>query len=434
MTPRPSFAALQIPEEIRQALLRQIGEGAAQEERNRLARDLHDSIKQQLFSINVGTATAQERWERDPEGARAVLADIRRSAKEAMVEMQALLHQLRPEALGSIKGFVEALREQCEALGYRSGTQVTVELGEEIPDDRLPPGALEALFRIAQEVLANVARHARASHVRVGLGLQGEAVVLEVADDGQGFSPGAEVSGMGLRNLRERAESLQGTLEIASTPGTGTTVTVGIPLVPPPVPDTSAIEKGIRWTVYDMVGAVCVTGLYLLATPPPLRNWFGAIMVVSTLGGVALSWACTTLRRIPGATPADISRLRHARNRSQAFLLSVVGCWALYIWSLTPSRGKWGATAILCTALAGIALTRFHRQTRIRSSWPKWTWASASKYWPIPFIIALTVWLYFVGSERLIVLGPRQLLCAFSIGAVLVYLLTRQPRMEGVAR
>lgn len=431
------LAALKIPEEIRQALLRQVGEAAAQEERNRLARDLHDSIKQQLFSINVGTATAQERWERDPEGARAVLADVRRSAKEAMVEMQALLHQLRPEALSSVKGFVEALREQCEALGYRSGAQVTVELGEEIPDDRLPPGALEALFRIAQEVLANVARHARASHVRVGLGLQGEAVVLEVADDGQGFSPGAEVSGMGLRNLRERAESLQGTLKIASTPGTGTTVTVGIPLVPPLSTDTSAIEKRIRWAVYDMVGAVCVTGLYVLTTPPHLRNWFGAIMVVSTLGGVALSWAHATLQRIPSATPADISRLRHARNRSQAFLLSVVGCWALHIWSLTLSRGNvgaWGATAILCTALAGIALTRFHHQTRLRSSWPKWTWTSASKYWPIPFIIALTVWLYFVGSERLIVLGPSQLLCAFSIGAVLVYLLTRQPRMEGVAR
>lgn len=144
-------AGLQIPGEMREALLRQIGEAAAQEERNRLARDLHDSIKQQLFSINVGTATAQERWERDPEGARTALVDVRRSAREAMVEMQALLHQLRPQALGSTSGLVEALREQCEALGYRSGAQVTVELGPEIPDDRMQPGAQEALFRIAQD-------------------------------------------------------------------------------------------------------------------------------------------------------------------------------------------------------------------------------------------------------------------------------------------
>jgi len=103
---------LRIPDEIRRGLLQQIGEAAAQEERNRLARDLHDSIKQQLFSINVGTAAAQERWERDPEGARKALADVRRSAREAMVEMQAMLHQLRPEALGTA-GLIEALREQC---------------------------------------------------------------------------------------------------------------------------------------------------------------------------------------------------------------------------------------------------------------------------------------------------------------------------------
>src|SRR5436305_7513893 len=189
------IAALKIPDEIRQGLLRQIGEAAAQEERNRLARDLHDSIKQQLFSINVGTATAQERWERDPEGARKALADVRRSAREAMVEMQAMLHQLRPEPLGTA-GLVEALREQCEALGYRTGAEVTLELGEPLPDDRMPPGAPEALFRMAQEMMANVARHARAPHVRLWLGRQDEEVLLRIVDHGQGFDPAAVVSGM----------------------------------------------------------------------------------------------------------------------------------------------------------------------------------------------------------------------------------------------
>jgi signal transduction histidine kinase len=228
-------AALRIPGEIRQALLQQVGEAAAQEERNRLARDLHDSIKQQLFSINVGTAAAQERWERDPEGARKALADVRRSARAVVVEMQTMLHQLQPKALGTA-GLIEALREQCEALGYRTSAEVTLELGEPLPDERMPPGAQNALFRIGQEMLANVARHARARHVRLWLGRRDEEVMLRIEDDGQGFDPAAAAPGMGLRNLRERATSLGGTLEITSAPGSGTGLTVRLPLISRNVP------------------------------------------------------------------------------------------------------------------------------------------------------------------------------------------------------
>lgn len=225
---------LRVPSLIREALLRKVGEAAAQEERNRLARDLHDSIKQELFSMHIGAATAQERWERDPEGARTALADVRRSARQAMVEMEVLLHQLRPQALNSTRGLLEALREQGEALGYRSGARVTVVPGPEIPDERMPPGAREALFRIAQEALANVARHARAGSVRVWIGVEAEHAALRVEDDGQGFDPQAEMSGMGLRNLRERAAALGGTCQIASVPGQGTALAVHLPLLPPP--------------------------------------------------------------------------------------------------------------------------------------------------------------------------------------------------------
>jgi signal transduction histidine kinase len=224
------MAALRIPDEIRQALLQQVGEAAAQEERNRLARDLHDSIKQQLFSINVGTAAVQERWEGDPEGARKALADVRRSARAAVVEMQTMLHQLQPKALGTA-GLIEALREQCEALGYRTSAEVTLELGGPLPDDRMPPGAPDTLFRIGQEMLANVARHARARHVRLWLGRRDEEVVLRIEDDGQGFDPAAAAPGMGLRNLRERATSLGGALELTSAPGSGTGLTVRLPLI-----------------------------------------------------------------------------------------------------------------------------------------------------------------------------------------------------------
>ena len=95
--------------ELRAQQLQQTSEAAAQEERNRLARDLHDSIKQQLFSIHVGTAAVQARWENDPDGAKTALADVRHSAQAALVEMNALLGQLSPEPLAKV-GLVEALR------------------------------------------------------------------------------------------------------------------------------------------------------------------------------------------------------------------------------------------------------------------------------------------------------------------------------------
>lgn len=210
-----------------------IREAAAQQERNRLARDLHDSIKQQLFAIRVSSAATKARWDNDPEGARQALEQVQKSAHEATVEMQAMLLQLRPEALANV-GLVEAMREQCEAFSYRTGGRFDLEVGDLPPDHRLPPNVQEALFRIAQEALANVARHARAQEVKVHLGSRdqedgGEALVLEIRDDGQGFDPG-RASGMGLRNIRERLRPFAGNLEIDSAPGRGTSLSVVLPL------------------------------------------------------------------------------------------------------------------------------------------------------------------------------------------------------------
>ncbi|MEA2560186.1 MAG: hypothetical protein QOH06_1690 [Acidobacteriota bacterium] len=215
------------------------GEAAAQQERRRLARDLHDSIKQQLFSIKLSSAAAEERWESDPGGARAALADVRKSAHAAMVEMQAMLSQLRPQPLATA-GLVEALREQCEALGYRCGIPVHFEIGDLPPDSRLPDSARETLFRIAQEALSNIARHARARTVHVQLGKAehegAPALLLQVRDDGQGFGPAGRSAGMGLRNMRERLEAVHGALEVRSAPGEGTEVRACAPLAPPKAP------------------------------------------------------------------------------------------------------------------------------------------------------------------------------------------------------
>src|SRR2546425_13210005 len=123
-------------------LLQQVSKTAAQEERNRLARDLHDSIKQQLFSIVVSAAAVKARWQHNPDSARKVVDDIECTAQEAQVEMQALLQQLRPTALENV-GLIESLRVQSQALGYRTGAEVTTELGDLPPDELLPIGAQE---------------------------------------------------------------------------------------------------------------------------------------------------------------------------------------------------------------------------------------------------------------------------------------------------
>ncbi len=223
-----------------QELVRQVSEAAVQEERKRMARDLHDSIKQQIFGMAVSAATAEARWESDPAGARAALAAVRESAHEAQMEMQALLQQLRPTPLESI-GLVEALRIQLEALGYRSGTATSLELGDLPPDVRLPPGAQDAVFRVAQEAFANVARHARAEHVTVKLYQTAATLELQVIDDGQGFEPSTAPGGMGLANIRERVRGLDGTVRVESMPGAGTTLHVSLPLAPaPPVQAASA--------------------------------------------------------------------------------------------------------------------------------------------------------------------------------------------------
>lgn len=203
-----------------------------QEERNRLARDLHDSVKQQLFSISISAAAVRERLESDPAGALAALTDVQHSAQAAMVEIDALLHQLSPTPLVTV-GLMEALREQCEALGYRTGATVTTTFGTLPPTERLPLGIQEALFRMAQEALSNTARHARASqvHVQVEQVADENLLRLEVQDNGQGFDSSQSTKGMGLANLQARATTLAGTVAIDSTPGQGTRVRIDIPLL-----------------------------------------------------------------------------------------------------------------------------------------------------------------------------------------------------------
>ena len=223
---------------MRGQLVDQISAAAAQEERNRLARDLHDSIKQQVFSMSVSAAAAFAHLDTNHDAARAALIDVRQSAQEAMVEMRALLQQLSPAPLEKV-GLVEALRDQCQALAYRTGAQVETQFAALPPDDRLPTGAGEAIFRIAQEALSNIARHARAHQVTLRLDSpDADALILTVQDDGQGFNPETPAAGMGMSNMHARAEQIGGALTVSSQPGRGASLSLRIPFVQSEKEDT----------------------------------------------------------------------------------------------------------------------------------------------------------------------------------------------------
>ena len=215
-------------EAYREQMLHRASEEAAEQERNRIARELHDSIKQQLFSIRMSAAAAQAQT--DTSEGREAIADIQKSAHEAQVEMQALLQQLRSAALENTS-LADALRTQAQALGYRTGAQVLVEIGDLPSADFCPPTMQEDIFRIVQETFANIARHARAHTIWFTLVQQENTLAIIVRDDGQGFDMRSVRRGMGSANIQERAHALHGTAAIRSEPGQGTTVRVSIPLL-----------------------------------------------------------------------------------------------------------------------------------------------------------------------------------------------------------
>ena len=200
---------------------------AALEERQRLARELHDSVSQALYGIALNASAADELFATAPERARGLLGDVLRLAEAGLAEMRALIFELRPESLEQ-EGLVGALEKQAAALQARHGLQVHLAASGE---PELPQPAKEALYRVAQEALHNAAKHARARNLQLVLEVCDGEVGLLVADDGRGFNPDGEFPGhLGLRSMRERAAAVGGTLEIASGPGAGTTLRARIPL------------------------------------------------------------------------------------------------------------------------------------------------------------------------------------------------------------
>ncbi len=200
-------------------------------ERARLARDLHDSVSQALFSMTMHARTAQLALARIPHSdggplTRAV-GQVRELAAGALAEMRALILELRPDALAE-EGLVSALARQAAAISARERLPVTVEG----PDDRLPLSdqAAEHCYRVALEALHNTVKHAAAGHVTVTVTAAGGSVQVSVADDGSGFDPGLTRPGhLGLRTMAERARAVGGDLELVAAPGAGTRVQLTVP-------------------------------------------------------------------------------------------------------------------------------------------------------------------------------------------------------------
>ena len=197
-----------------------------EEERRRLRRDLHDSLGAQLAGLNVQAGALRRLIPSDPDAADELVVELREELRSAISDIRRLAHDLRPPALDDL-GLAEALRRLAERYGSE-GEQlsVLVEVPEDVPD--LPAAVEVAVYRITQEALTNVARHARARTCVVRLAID-EAVALEIVDDGIGI-PAQRSAGVGLSSMHERASELGGSCVVQSVPNGGTQVLVRLPL------------------------------------------------------------------------------------------------------------------------------------------------------------------------------------------------------------
>ncbi len=198
---------------------------ATLEERNRLARDLHDSVKQQVFAITMNLGTAQALWERDPATARARLDTAAALARDAQRELGALIQALRPLELQG-QGLVQGLREYAQAWEKQTGIATIYQVQGA---SAVPLAVEQALFRVGQEALSNIARHSGAKAATLTLTLGAAGVDVQLRDNGRGFDPRQPPKGLGLRSMQERVVALGGTFGVESS-AQGTCLSVRVPL------------------------------------------------------------------------------------------------------------------------------------------------------------------------------------------------------------
>lgn len=221
----------QIAISIENTRLRQLmNETAVKEERARLARELHDSVTQEIYSLMLFTESAKRMFaEGKNEQLRALLDRIFDVSYQALKEMRLMVYDLHPIALEQA-GLVEALRHRLETVEKRSGLQVSFHVA--IDMESIPKNMSQELYRIAIEALNNATKHSRANRISVDLFMDQHIIELSVRDNGCGFDPvtAKEQGGMGLISLQERAKMLKGDLEIETSPGQGAYVRLRVPI------------------------------------------------------------------------------------------------------------------------------------------------------------------------------------------------------------
>jgi signal transduction histidine kinase len=215
--------ALRLSDELRQSRQRIVS--AREEERRRLRRDLHDGLGPQLASQTLGLEAVTQLMATNPEKAQSLLKALKAQAQEAVQDVRRLVYDLRPPALDDL-GLIGALRQS--ASRYETDVlRFSFDVPEQVPE--LPAAVETAVFRIAQEAMTNVVRHAQATHCTVRLGCSNGIIIIEVRDNGCGLSQNHH-SGVGLQAMKERTAELNGQWAIESLPDGGMLVRANLPL------------------------------------------------------------------------------------------------------------------------------------------------------------------------------------------------------------
>jgi signal transduction histidine kinase len=216
-------------ETAQEKMLQQTQEQAAIEERSRLARDLHDVVTQILFSINIIAISLPRLWQKDPVMAESSTNELQRLTRGALAEMRILLRELRPQTI-TATDLGTLLTQLCHGISARHDIPVDVQVCR---DCQVPEEVHLALYRIAQETMNNITKHAEASRVEMRLERDEKEVRLNITDDGYGFDINKVPSkDMGLDIMHERADAIGADLTVNSRPGAGTTIAATWPVPP----------------------------------------------------------------------------------------------------------------------------------------------------------------------------------------------------------
>ena len=194
-------------------------------ERKRLAEDLHDSVGQVLSAIKLNLHRLHKTTE--TEKAQTLLADTRKLTDESIQEIRNIIHNVLPPVLTDF-GFFDALKALCEKMQQITG--ITVKLVNNIAEERYNPGTELALYRIIQEIFSNTIKHAEATLMQVTLNMEGQYLVILIADNGIGFDMGDVKHGFGLKNLQSRVQLVDGKVDYYTKPQHGTLITIKVPV------------------------------------------------------------------------------------------------------------------------------------------------------------------------------------------------------------